>query len=63
MQPLPVAMEQSYAERRLELLDPRRDARGHPMQLARRFDDAAFIDDGFEDLEIDEIHGCHIFCL
>jgi hypothetical protein len=56
MKTLPVAVEQRHAERRFELLDPRCDARRHPMQLARSFDDAAFVDDAFEDLKIDEIH-------
>ena len=47
MKTLPIAVEQRHAQRSFELLDPRCDARRHPMQLTRGFDDATFIDDAF----------------
>jgi hypothetical protein len=31
------------------------------MQLARSFDDAAFIDDALEHFKIDEVHGDNLF--
>ena len=61
MKTLPVAVEQRHAQRSFELLDPRCDARRHPMQLARSFYNAAFIDDAFEDLKIDKVHRSNIF--
>jgi hypothetical protein len=56
MKALPVAVEQHHPQRSFELLDPRCDARGHPMQLAGSFDDASFIDNAFEYLKIDKVH-------
>ena len=56
MKTLPIAVEQRHAQRSFELLDPRCDARRHPMQLTRGFDDATFIDDAFEYLKIDKVH-------
>jgi hypothetical protein len=53
---LPVAVEQRHPQRSFELLDPRCDARGHPMQLACSFDDASFIDNELEYLKIDKVH-------
>ena len=53
---LPVAVEQRHPQRSFELLDPRCDARGHPMQLAGSFDDTAFVDNASEDLKIDKVH-------
>ena len=57
MKTLPIAVEQRHAQRSFELLDPRCDARRHPMQLTRGFDDATFIDDALEHFKIDEVHG------
>jgi len=56
MKPLPVTVEQRHPQRSFELLDPRCDARRHPMQPAGSFDDAAFIDNAFEYLKIDKVH-------
>jgi len=50
MQPLPVAMEQFYAHRGLQLLDPGGDGRRHAMQFACGPDHAALVDDALEHL-------------
>ncbi len=63
MKPLAVAVKQRHAHRGFELLDPRRDARRHPVQLARGFDDAAFVDHALEHLQIDQIHRRYPFTL
>ena len=56
-QAFPVAEEELGADGGLELLHACGDVRGHAVQLASGLYDAAFLDDGLEDLERGEIHG------
>ena len=56
MQPLPVAMKQRNADCRLKLFDARGDIRRHAVKLVRGLYDAAFFHNGFEDLQIGEVH-------
>jgi hypothetical protein len=48
-------MEQLGPRRGLELLDPRGDARGHAMELARRLEDAALAHHREEDAQVGEV--------
>jgi hypothetical protein len=53
---LAVAVEQRDTHGGLKLLDARADVGGHAVQLARSLDDAAFLHDGPEHLQIGEVH-------
>src|SRR5438270_11512497 len=57
MKALAVAVEQRDPHGGLKLLDARADVGGHAVQLARSLDDAAFLHDGLEHLQIGEVHG------
>ena len=56
MKALAVAVEQRDAHSGLKLLDARADVGGHAVQLVRSLDDAAFLHDGLEHLQIGEVH-------
>ena len=56
MQTLPVAMKQRNANGGLKLFDARRDIGRNAVQFAGGLDDAAFVHDGFEDLQVGKIH-------
>jgi len=53
-----LAREELHADRRFELLDARRDVGRNAMQSPRRPHDAAFADDGAEDVKVGKLHRC-----
>src|SRR5436305_5037500 len=56
MKALAVAVEQRDPHGGLELPDARADVGRHAVQLVRGLDDAAFLDDGPEHLQVGEVH-------